>query len=111
MTAESARPSSWAGPVFWAVIGGLALGLALLSLGGLAFIAIPIVLLHQFYLSASLVITTALDSVLVARPAGKSRSGQWPAGASRRTGRGFALVCIDGEFTRLAGVGGVRYSP
>ena len=54
MTAESARPWSWAGPVFWAVAGGLALGLALLSLGGLALIAIPIVLLHQYYLSASL---------------------------------------------------------
>ncbi len=53
IAAESARPWSWAGPVFWAVAGGLALGLALLSLGGLAFIAIPIVLLHQFYLSAS----------------------------------------------------------
>ena len=53
MAVESARPSSWAGPAFWAVAGGVALGLALLSLGGLAFIAIPIVLLHQFYLSAS----------------------------------------------------------
>ena len=54
LAVESARPSSWAGPAFWAVAGGVALGLALLSLGGLAFIAIPIVLLHQFYLSASL---------------------------------------------------------
>jgi 4-amino-4-deoxy-L-arabinose transferase-like glycosyltransferase len=51
--AESARPWSWAGPAFWAVAGGAALGLALLSLGGLALMAIPIVLLHQFYLSAS----------------------------------------------------------
>jgi 4-amino-4-deoxy-L-arabinose transferase-like glycosyltransferase len=53
MAAESARPWSWATPAVWAVAGGLALGLALLSLGGLALIAIPIVLLHQFYLSAS----------------------------------------------------------
>ena len=53
MAVESARPSTWAGPAFWAVAGGVALGLALLSLGGLALIAIPIVLLHQFYLSAS----------------------------------------------------------
>jgi 4-amino-4-deoxy-L-arabinose transferase-like glycosyltransferase len=53
MAVESARPSSWVGPAFWAVAGGVAFGLALLSLGGLAFIAIPIVLLHQFYLSAS----------------------------------------------------------
>jgi hypothetical protein len=49
VTAESARPWQWAGPVFWAVIGGLALGLALLALGGLALITIPIVLLHQCY--------------------------------------------------------------
>ena len=34
MAAESARPWSWAGPAFWAVAGGVALGLALLSLGG-----------------------------------------------------------------------------
>jgi hypothetical protein len=53
MAVESARPSTWAGPAFWAVAAGAALGLALLSLGGLAFIAIPIVLLHQFYLNAS----------------------------------------------------------
>jgi 4-amino-4-deoxy-L-arabinose transferase-like glycosyltransferase len=53
MAGESARPWSWAGPTFWAVAGGMALGVALLSLGGLAFIAIPIVVLHQLYLSAS----------------------------------------------------------
>jgi 4-amino-4-deoxy-L-arabinose transferase-like glycosyltransferase len=53
LAVESARPSSWAGPSFWAMAGGVALGLAFLSLGGLAFIAVPIVLLHQFYLSAS----------------------------------------------------------
>jgi 4-amino-4-deoxy-L-arabinose transferase-like glycosyltransferase len=53
MAAESARPWSWAGPAFWAVAGGLALGLALLSQGGLALIVLPILLLHQFYLSAS----------------------------------------------------------
>jgi 4-amino-4-deoxy-L-arabinose transferase-like glycosyltransferase len=51
--AESARPWSWAGPAFWALAGGVALGLALLSLGGLAFIAVPIVVLHQFYVSAA----------------------------------------------------------
>jgi 4-amino-4-deoxy-L-arabinose transferase-like glycosyltransferase len=51
MAVESARPSSWAGPIFWTVVGGMALGLALLSLGGLAVITVPIVLLHQFYLS------------------------------------------------------------
>ena len=51
-TAESARPWWWAGPVVWAIASGLALGLALLALGGLALIVIPIVLLHQYYLHA-----------------------------------------------------------
>jgi hypothetical protein len=50
---ESARPWTWAGPVAWVVFGGVALGLALLALGGVAMVAIPIVLLHQCYLSAS----------------------------------------------------------
>ena len=52
--AESARPWQWAGPAVWAVAGGLALGLALLALGGLALIAIPIVLLHQYSLRTAL---------------------------------------------------------
>ncbi len=47
--AESARPWSWGGPIMWSVAGGLALGLALLSLGGLALITIPIVVMHQYY--------------------------------------------------------------
>ncbi len=50
---ESTRPWSWAGPAFWVIAGGVAVGLAFLSLGGVALIAIPIVLLHQFYLNAS----------------------------------------------------------
>jgi Dolichyl-phosphate-mannose-protein mannosyltransferase len=48
VTAESAPPWSWGGPIIWSVAGGLALGLALLSLGGLALITIPIVLMHQY---------------------------------------------------------------
>jgi Dolichyl-phosphate-mannose-protein mannosyltransferase len=40
----------WAGPVFTALIGGLALGIALLSLSGLPLIVVPIILLHQSYL-------------------------------------------------------------
>jgi 4-amino-4-deoxy-L-arabinose transferase-like glycosyltransferase len=52
MAAESARP--WSGPVVWAAVGGLALGVALLSVGGLALVVIPIVFLHQFYLGAPL---------------------------------------------------------
>lgn len=47
--AESARSRRWANPVTWAVIGGLALAWALLALGGVALIAIPIVLLHKWY--------------------------------------------------------------
>jgi hypothetical protein len=52
-TSGSARLWPWAGPIAWAGAGGLALGLALLTLGGLALIAIPIVLLHQYYLRGS----------------------------------------------------------
>jgi hypothetical protein len=52
VTAESMRPWPWAAPVTWAVVGGLALGLALLTLGGTALIVIPMVLLHQYYLRA-----------------------------------------------------------
>ena len=71
MAIESTRAWSWAGPAFWSVAAGVALGLALLSLGGLAFIAIPIVLLHQSYLSKSvigLVVTKIVGSFLVAKP-------------------------------------------
>ncbi len=50
VTAESMRPWPWAGSTAWAAIGGLAMGLALLVMGGLALIAIPIILLHQYYL-------------------------------------------------------------
>jgi len=49
VTAESAPPWSWGGPIMWSVASGLALGLALLSLGGLALITIPIVVMHQYY--------------------------------------------------------------
>ena len=49
---EAMRPPPWAGPVATAIAGGLAMGLALLSLGGLALIVVPIILLHQYYLRA-----------------------------------------------------------
>ncbi len=49
VVAESMRPWPWAGPTAWAVAGGLAMGLALLVMGGLTLIAIPIILLHQYY--------------------------------------------------------------
>ncbi len=38
----------------WVVVGGLALGLALLTMGIVALLAIPVVLLHQFYLRSDL---------------------------------------------------------
>jgi hypothetical protein len=50
--AESTGPWPWAGPTFWALVSGLGLGIALLALGGLALIVIPIVLLHQYYIRA-----------------------------------------------------------
>lgn len=53
LAVESTRAWSWAGPTFWSVTGGTVLGLALLALGGLAFITLPIAVLHQVYLSAS----------------------------------------------------------
>src|SRR5262245_20285215 len=49
---EALRPPPWAGPIAMAIAGGLAMGLALLSLGGLALIVVPIILLHQYYLRA-----------------------------------------------------------
>ena len=47
---ESVRRWPWAGPIFWAVVGGLSLGLSLLALGGFGLIVIPVVILHQVYL-------------------------------------------------------------
>lgn len=49
---DSFRPHPWTGPAFWAVAGGLSLGLSLLSLGGFGLIVIPVVILHQLYLRA-----------------------------------------------------------
>jgi hypothetical protein len=52
--AESAGPWPWAGPKFWAVAGGVALGLSLLSMAWFGLLVIPIVILHQAYLRAGL---------------------------------------------------------
>ncbi len=51
-TSELVRPWPWAGPVVCAVVGGLSLGLSLLSQGGFGLIVIPIVILHQVYLKS-----------------------------------------------------------
>ncbi len=53
LSGEALRPPVWVGPVATTVAGGLAMGLALLSLGGLALIVVPIMLLHRYYLRAS----------------------------------------------------------
>ena len=50
LIAESGGTPWWAGPSFWALLGGLSLGIALLSSSGLPLIVIPIILLHQYYL-------------------------------------------------------------
>lgn len=50
VTSEPGGYWRWAGPVFWAIVGGFSLGIALLSSSGLPLIVIPIVLLHQYYL-------------------------------------------------------------
>ncbi len=52
VTVDSGRPWRWASPAFWAMIGGLSLGVALLSMSGLALIIIPIIAIHQYYLRA-----------------------------------------------------------
>lgn len=52
--AESAGPWPWAGPKFWAIAGGLSLGVSLLSMAWFGLIVIPIVILHQVYLWAGL---------------------------------------------------------
>jgi 4-amino-4-deoxy-L-arabinose transferase-like glycosyltransferase len=53
VTSESTRPWPWASPIVWVVAGGLALGLTLLTLGGIGLLVIPVVLLHQYYLRGS----------------------------------------------------------
>ncbi len=50
--AESSRAWGWSSALLWAVLGGLALGLSLLSVGFFALLSIPVILLHQAYLRA-----------------------------------------------------------
>jgi 4-amino-4-deoxy-L-arabinose transferase-like glycosyltransferase len=50
VTVESGQHWRWKSPVLWAIIGGLSLGVALLSMSGLALIIIPIIAFHQYYL-------------------------------------------------------------
>lgn len=50
--AESAPFWGWSGTAASTLLGGLSLALALMSLGGLGLISIPVILLHQAYLHA-----------------------------------------------------------
>lgn len=49
---ESTRLWGWGGSASWAVAGGLALGLALMSVGAFGLMTLPVILLHQAYLRA-----------------------------------------------------------
>jgi hypothetical protein len=68
---ESLRCWPRSGTVFWAVAGGLSLGLSLLSQAGFGLVVIPIVLLHQFYLQAG------STGRLFSRPLGKAWRLDW----------------------------------
>ena len=49
---DSTRVWAWGGAASWTILGGLALCLALMSVGGFGLIAVPVILLHQAYLHA-----------------------------------------------------------
>lgn len=51
-SSESARFLGWDGTLAWTVLGGVSLGLSLMSAGAFGLLAIPVVLLHQAYLHA-----------------------------------------------------------
>jgi hypothetical protein len=76
VTIESGRPWRRASPIFWAIVGGLSLGVALLSMSGLALIVIPIIAIHQYYLRS------------VFRPSTR-RNGTWGWWLSVRVSPGF----------------------
>jgi hypothetical protein len=50
---SSARPWDWGGPVFWTLVGGVALGLTLMAVGPFGLVSVPVILLHQAYLFAN----------------------------------------------------------
>ncbi len=87
---ESVRPWRWAGPLIWAIAGGVALGLAMMAFGGLALIAVPVVLLHQFYLRDIILVNTS-RSGLVVQLAGPPELRRRLVGAGYRSG-GFGTL-------------------
>ena len=93
--ASRCGPGPGPGPSFWAVAGGLSLGLSLLTLEGFGLIVIPVVILHQVYLRAG----------HSSRPVPRSRTRPWwldwrhsrgvdrrPSGPGDRPARGASLA-------------------
>jgi hypothetical protein len=54
MTSESSGGDEWArgGPLFWAALGGLSLGVSLMAFGLFGLVVVPVVMVHQAYLRA-----------------------------------------------------------
>ena len=102
VTAESGRPWWWAGPVIWAVIGGLALGLALLALGGSGIDHHSDRALAPM-LSAKRpdVLVTASRKAFLVWLATRARASSTACWRCRCNGRIIAVVRVDGRGTRL----------
>jgi hypothetical protein len=64
---EALRPPPWGGQAAMTVAGGLVMGLTLLTMGGLALIAVPIILLHQYYVQGG----------QPPPPGARARRGRW----------------------------------
>ena len=45
-------PFGQGGPIFWALLGGLGMGVSLMAVGLFGLVAVPVVVLHQIYLGA-----------------------------------------------------------
>ena len=96
---ESVRPWPWAGPIFWAVAGGLSLGLSLLTLGGFGLIVIPVVILASALPAGRIDFTAGsplAHRLTVAGLVAKHGGDRRPAGAGDRPDRGTSLACTDG---------------
>jgi hypothetical protein len=75
LTAECSRSRLWFSSTTSALVGGIALGLALLTLGGFAGIVIPIVLVHQSYLRTTLISSSQQSYVPLGRRGGQGSRG------------------------------------
>ena len=65
-TSESSRAWGWSSSVTWGILGGVSLGISLMTVGVFGLISVPVVLLHQGYLRAG-------------SPPGERNSGLWDA--------------------------------